>query len=50
VHRKLAPNSAIARAVENLLRDDFEQRMRSREIDERVALIIGYKPGAALDE
>ena len=48
--RKLTPNTAIATTVEDSLRDELEQRMRGREIDERVALIIGYEFRAALDE
>ena len=50
IDRKLTPNTAVAIAVEQLLRDLFEERIRGREVNERVALIIGYEFSATLDE
>ena len=50
VHRQLAPNAAIAHAVEDLLRHCFEQRIRGGEVNECIALIVGDEFGAALDE
>ena len=50
IDRKFTPNASIAIAVENLLRNEFEQRMRGGEINERVALIVGYEFSATLDE
>jgi hypothetical protein len=47
---ELAPNASIAIAVEDLLRDLFEQWKRGGEIDECVALIVGYEFSAPLDE
>ena len=44
---QLAPDAAVAIAVENLLRDGFEQWIRRGEIDELVALIVGYEFSAA---
>ena len=48
--RKFTPNTAIAIAVEDFLCNEFEEWMRRREIDERVALIVGYEFSATLDE
>jgi len=50
VNGKLTPNAAIAIAVEQFLRDLFEERIRRGQIDKCVALIIGYEFSAALDE
>ena len=50
INRKLAPNAAIAIAVEQFLCDLFEERIRRGEVDECVALIIGSEFSAALDE
>ena len=50
IDREFAPNTAIAIAVENALSDVFEEGKRRGEIDERVALIVGYEFSATLDE
>ena len=50
INGQFTPNAAIAIAVEQFLCDLFEQRIRRGEIDECVALIIGYEFSAALDE
>ena len=47
---ELAPDAPVTIAVENLLRDVFEEGIRGGEIDERVALIVGYEFRAALNE
>ena len=49
IDREFAPNAAIAIAIENALRDVFEERKGRGEIDERVALIVGYEFSATLD-
>jgi hypothetical protein len=48
--RKFPPNTAIAIPVEDFFGNEFEQWMRGREINKRVALIVGYEFSAALDE
>ena len=50
MYRKFTPNAAIATAIEDLLRNEFEQWMRGREVNECVALIVGYEFSATLDE
>ena len=50
MNRQFAPDAAIAGAVEDLLRYGFEQRIRSGEVDKRIALIVGDELGAAFDE
>jgi hypothetical protein len=50
VNGQFTPNAAIAIAVEDLLRDRFEERIRCGEINERIALIVGDEFGAPLDE
>ena len=50
IDRQIAPNTAIAIAVEDALSDAFEQRIRRGEINESVALVVGYEFSAALDE
>ena len=50
VDRNLAPNAASFTVIENLLSDDFEQRVGGCEIDEACALIGGHKLAATLDE
>jgi hypothetical protein len=50
VNRKLTPHAVVAIAVEQFLCDLFEERIRRCQIDECVALIIGYEFSAALDE
>jgi hypothetical protein len=50
VNRQFAPNSAIAIAVKDLLRNRLEQRIRRTQIDKRIATILGDEFGAALDE
>ena len=48
--REFTPNAAVATAVENLLRNGLEQRIRRGEIDERIALIVGDEFRTTLDE
>ena len=50
IDREFTPNAAIPRTVENVLGDVFEQRIRGCEINELVALMVGYEFSAALDE